>query len=190
MNYKEKTIKTLILHIFIILLIYPILSEISLFKQYNVYIKTLYLIVSSITICFCIYCICKTNLDKIYIYFAFISYIILLIVTLFVRNRLKEKLIETPSYLLKWLDIIFTNKIVFTNLLGNILLFIPLGIFIRFINCKLIYILIFIIIFIVNLELIQYIYKTGVFDIIDIILNIIGVFIGICLINKRGYQNG
>lgn len=190
MKYKGKIIKSLVLHIFISLMIYPILKEINLFKQYNIYIKVIFLLLNTITICFCIYFVFNISINKTYILFSFISYCLLLAITLYIRKQFNENKVEDPKYLFKWIEIIFTNKIVFINIIGNVILFIPLGVFIRFVNIKIYYSLLIVTIVIVNLELIQYIYKTGVFDIVDIILNVIGVIIGLLLINKRGYRNG
>lgn len=74
-------------------------------------------------------------------------------------------------YLNQWFPLLFKDKTVFINVFGNIILFIPLGTFFK----KDIY-LAFIIIIV--LEITQFIFIRGVFDITDIILNILGVFIG------------
>ena len=72
-------------------------------------------------------------------------------------------------YLDEWILYIFKNKIIFINIVGNILLFIPLGFFKGIIKSTLIIIII---------EILQYILKRGIFDVVDIILNLIGVVIG------------
>ena len=60
---------------------------------------------------------------------------------------------------------------IFINVIGNLILYIPLYILMN--NNKVFSLLILIII----LELLQYILELGVFDIIDILLNFIGVII-------------
>jgi len=84
-------------------------------------------------------------------------------------------------YLVEWLKLIRTNEIVFINIIGNFVLFIPL---IFYLNKK--FAILKIIILILLLELLQLITKRGVFDIVDIILNLFGVFIG-TIIKRRIY---
>ena len=72
----------------------------------------------------------------------------------------------------------------FINIIGNIILFIPIGIFLPFLwNIPYKKVLIYGIIFSITVELIQ-IFLPRVSDIDDIILNNTGVFIGIKLYNK------
>ena len=75
-------------------------------------------------------------------------------------------------YLPLWLNNIFTNKTIFINILGNIILFIPLGVIT---NKNIIYAFIIVII----VELSQVLLKRGIFDIVDILLNYIGISLGI-----------
>ena len=82
--------------------------------------------------------------------------------------------------------LLFKNKIVFINIIGNIILFIPMGIIMKSLNVRLIEFLILILFIIFLIELTQYISKRGVFDISDIILNYIGCILGYILIRKRG----
>lgn len=116
-----------------------------------------------------------------------ISYMILLIISLYFRKPFDEFQIENKKYFIKWLSIIFTNKIVFINIIGNICLFIPLGIIITNYIDKIYILLLTTIVIIISLETIQYLTKRGIFDYIDIILNYIGVIIGIILnkVKKR-----
>jgi glycopeptide antibiotics resistance protein len=70
------------------------------------------------------------------------------------------------------------------NLLGNIVLFIPLGIFIPILNKKFFKIKLFVIstaAILLSVELIQMLTKVGSFDIDDIILNTVGAMIGFAL---------
>lgn len=109
-------------------------------------------------------------------------YICLLIIILFIRPIKKEMIVSNFDYIVKWLRVVFTNKIVFRNLFGNILLFIPLGIFFKQFKIKHIYIGLLIIL---TIESIQLILRVGIFDIIDICLNFIGFLIGYLLYNKK-----
>lgn len=103
------------------------------------------------------------------------SYILFTLVFLFLRTR-AENNINGDFYLFKWLKIIFKNKIVLINILGNVLLFMPYCFLIR---SK--YYLFFIICSILSLEIIQYLTKLGVLDIVDITLNVFGCIIAIPL---------
>ena len=75
-------------------------------------------------------------------------------------------------YLFAWLKLIFKNKVVMINIIGNLLLFVP-------------YVFIKTNIFGYNywanlgLEIIQYLSKRGVLDIVDITLNLFGVIVAL-----------
>lgn len=105
---------------------------------------------------------------------------------LFYRQHYDEFTLSQYGYIRKWINILFTNKIVFINVIGNIILFIPLGYIARLIKSKMIIKIICLISFIVSLELLQYITKRGVFDFIDIILNISGSLIGMIIACESG----
>ncbi|WP_088041406.1 VanZ family protein [Bacillus sp. EAC] len=119
-----------------------------------------------------------------------ISYILLLVSVLFSRNSLGNHYRNnyTPlktiwGYLNSNADFIY----IFSNLIGNIVIFIPLGSVIFYFLHKYMRdsMCIFISIFIVNLlELIQTNYIVGSFDIDDILLNSLGVFLGIKILAK------
>ena len=64
----------------------------------------------------------------------------------------------------------FKNKVIFLNILGNIILFIPMGIINKNISKSFIIILI--------IELSQILLKKGIFDIVDIVLNMLGALVG------------
>ena len=76
------------------------------------------------------------------------------------------------------------------NVLGNILLFLPLGFYLKAFIKNINYTLLTIISIPITIEILQYLLKTGVADIDDIILNIIGEIIGffILLLLNRLYQ--
>jgi glycopeptide antibiotics resistance protein len=86
-------------------------------------------------------------------------------------------------YLWEWLKLIRRNRIVFINIFGNLLLFAPLVFYLRGKRT-----LLYIIVLIVILELLQYLTKRGVFDIVDIFLNIIGVLFALILRRLYGKQ--
>ena len=106
---------------------------------------------------------------------------IILFITLYVRKQSSENIIEDPNYIKDWIYILFSNYTVFINIVCNVILFIPLGIYISYIKLVDIYKLIIVIIFISINEYIQFIFKRGVFDFIDICLNLIGTILGYIL---------
>ncbi|MDU5378282.1 VanZ family protein [Peptoniphilus lacydonensis] len=65
------------------------------------------------------------------------------------------------------------------NIFGNILLFLPMGIYLNVITNRNRVSLTIIILISILVEIIQYLFKFGILDIDDIILNSIGGFIGI-----------
>ncbi|CUP61586.1 VanZ family protein [Clostridium baratii] len=70
-------------------------------------------------------------------------------------------------------------------LLGNLFLYIPIGIYIRYIlNISSVKLFLGIIIYCIIIESIQYITKLGIFDINDIILNSCGFIIGVLIYEK------
>lgn len=70
-------------------------------------------------------------------------------------------------------------------LLGNLFIYIPIGIYIRYIlNISSIKLFLGIIIYCIIIEFIQHITKLGIFDINDIILNSCGFIIGILIYEK------
>ncbi|MBS2773164.1 VanZ family protein [Anoxybacillus rupiensis] len=77
------------------------------------------------------------------------------------------------------------NNIFIINIISNIFMFIPLGIVaLLFIKNKLFNYLQVFLYTSLFIELIQFIFKRGIFDIDDIILNTIGGFIGVYLTQK------
>lgn len=108
---------------------------------------------------------------------------------LFNREKFDESIYSDGTYITKWIKLIFTNKVVFINLIGNILIFIPLGIFLKYFKIRFISAFVIIIILVISIETLQYLTKRGIFDIMDIFLNIIGASIGYMLIRNRGEKN-
>jgi glycopeptide antibiotics resistance protein len=111
-------------------------------------------------------------------YFAFVVGI------LFLRNPNLEYQYSFSWYLTNWSKHLFSNRIIFINVIGNILLFIPLGMMVRTLYpswwrypASLAVI--------VALESVQYITKLGVFDLTDMVLNYLGIIIGFALYHLR-----
>lgn len=79
----------------------------------------------------------------------------------------------------------------FTNLIGNIFLFIPFAYFLmtvfKLFNGK--KIILFSFLLSVSIEFIQYLFDIGVADIDDVLLNVTGGFIGLLLCNVLGIKN-
>lgn len=72
---------------------------------------------------FCVNQIFKiTKTTNVYLYS--IIYVILLYLVLFNREKFDESIYSDGTYIIKWIKLIFTNKIVFINLIGNILIFV------------------------------------------------------------------
>lgn len=133
---------------------------------------------------------CKSmiKLNQYNILSLLIIYIVLLFLTLFCREKYNDFQYMEKFYLCEWLQNIFKNKTIFVNILGNTILFIPLGfILVSFFKRKSLSILLGIAI-IVMLEWLQFITKRGVLDIVDIFLNSFGLILGV-LITKKGDIN-
>ncbi len=97
-----------------------------------------------------------------------ITYIIWLLFLLFYRKA--QNGVNFDFYLLDWIKHIGTNKTIFVNIVGNIIIFILLGYYFRNILLGLL--------IIVTLEALQYYTGRGMFDVVDIFLNLLGYFIG------------
>ncbi len=112
-----------------------------------------------------------------------VTYTLLLLVMLFIRIQYADNRIADKFYLKLWWEYIVKNKIVFVNIIGNIVLFIPLGIIIKCIKfSKNFYKYVIVILIVISLEIIQWVTKRGVFDITDIILNVCGSYLGFLFI--------
>ncbi len=122
-----------------------------------------------------------------------IVYSIVLVLTLFVRKKYDTYQYSFDFYLLEWFKKMFTDKVIFINLIGNLILFAPLGFILSTINNKGIKTIFLNIVIgigiILCLELCQFITKRGVLDLMDILLNSIGLVMGILIIKKGGIKN-
>ena len=110
------------------------------------------------------------------LYSVLIFYVIILFLLLFMKRYSFRSINMIPfhtinSYLLD--DDIIRHSFSFINIAGNIVLFIPLGGYITLFNHdkRLYKNLLFVIIFSVIVEIIQYAFRVGVSDIDDVILN-------------------
>lgn len=112
-----------------------------------------------------------------------IGYIIALIVILLLRQRTNDKM-NNNYHFIEWLKILFKNRVVFINVIGNYLLYMPLyylcikdDLIFENKNTSANYLnkIMIISIIILLVELLQYIFEIGIFDYIDIFLNILGI---------------
>lgn len=75
----------------------------------------------------------------------------------------------------------FSTKEIMSNLLGNVIGFVPLGFMIPIIRQKKTFsflCVIFVFLFSLTIEMIQLLFRIGVFDVDDLLLNTLGGFIG------------
>ncbi|MCK9537055.1 MAG: VanZ family protein [Bacilli bacterium] len=103
---------------------------------------------------------------------SFVCYLVFVAVFLLFRHP-PENNFNFEFYLWKWFKIIAYNRTAFINIIGNLILFMPM---IFYINNR--YNLLFVFGFILLFETIQFITWRGVFDVVDIVLNATGAVIG------------
>lgn len=111
-------------------------------------------------------------------------YFILLYMVLFDRDTIDERLFSDGGYILKWIKLVFTNQTVFLNIFGNIALFVPMGILLKQFTLKPIILFIISLGLIITIELLQYITQKGIFDVLDIALNVLGIATGYMIVKK------
>lgn len=123
-------------------------------------------------------------------YLSFAAYIIALLTVLFLREKVNIN-ISDEDYIFGWLKIVFKNKTVFINVFGNLILYIPMVLFLNKKTLRLSLIILVNLAIIIILEVIQFITFRGVFDKTDIILNFIGViFVSAIILIIRGIEYG
>ncbi len=127
-----------------------------------------------------------TIIDKNHLTKLIIVYSIFIIIILFFRKQSFTN-IQKDFYLIKWLKLLFTNRTVFINVFGNILIFLPLGFILKCLLKNIYLVLLFVLLIIIILEFIQFKTLLGIFDIVDIILNYVGALIGI-IGERRAYE--
>ncbi|MDF9866652.1 glycopeptide antibiotics resistance protein [Bacilli bacterium PM5-3] len=115
----------------------------------------------------------KYQLNKLEISFVFISYLTILIYLLFFKNST-----TIDSSTMDFIPLFFyhPSAIEFSLLVGNIIMFIPIGYLYKRFNLP--FSLIFILLLSGIIEGSQYIFKVGVFDLSDILLYFIGFYLG------------
>lgn len=137
----------------------------------------------------------RERFETVFLYGVFICYILFLIKLLFLsrvsllnlfnsQRTLDRSINLIPFYSIK--EYIFTNsatikKFAFSNMVGNIVIFIPLGTYLSLFknNKRVITNLLFIFIVSLFIEIIQGLLGIGASDIDDIILNCLGGLVGI-----------
>ena len=102
----------------------------------------------------------------------FITYVLWLATILF--YRVSAVGFQLDFYLDDWLPFLFKNKVVTINVIGNILIFIPMGMYVK--NVLLGFSLVTVI------ELLQVLVKRGMFDVVDIVLNTMGIILGVIIV--------
>ena len=171
---KTKIMILIFIYTILTVILYLLLKNNFFFKDFNKIMIIVYLLLSIITMHYLVFRIFQIKILYININFS-----------LFYRKTSNTEQSTNPSYMKEWINIIFTNKIVFLNIIGNIFLFLPLGTFIYNLHLNIMLKTITIIVVITLLEALQYITKKGVFDYIDILLNLTGTIIGYCLCIRK-----
>lgn len=186
MNKKNMKNLLLVIYIFWTLLFCILVRKIEIFNNYSLVIKITYSVLTLVVIQYIIYIITKYKPLEINQYISLFCYMLIILITLYYRKSLRVETASNKFYLGEWLKIMLVNKTVFLNIIGNIIIFIPLGIFFKQFTLKDYIKIIIMISIVILLEVIQYLSKKGIFDYIDILLNIIGSLMGYICIKKEG----
>lgn len=130
----------------------------------------------------------KSKLEKIrliFLYVVFGCYILFLIKLLLLSRTTLERRINLVPFSSIW-EYAFSDadnlkKFSFANIVGNVLVFLPLGAYLTLLkkNKKITINLLFVFVVSLCVEIIQWIFGLGTADVDDIILNCLGGFIGI-----------
>ncbi|MDY4052884.1 MAG: VanZ family protein [Bacilli bacterium] len=175
----------LIYNLFFLSISFLIVINIEQLRIYSLFLKTIIVILLTIILSYTLAELFEIKQVKTNVVLVATAYSLFLIIILMCRKQTEEKIISNPDYIKIWWKIIFTNKIVFLNLIGNLLLYFPFGIILKKKGTNIIVSILLMIIVIVSMELLQYITKRGIFDYIDIILNLLGSLIGYMLVHKE-----
>ncbi len=175
----------LIYNLFFLSISFLIVINIEQLRIYSIFLKTIIVILLTIILSYTLAELFEIKQVKTNVVLVATAYSLFLIIILMCRKQTEEKIISNPDYIKIWWKIIFTNKIVFLNLIGNLLLYFPFGIILKKKGTNIIVSILLMIIVIVSMELLQYITKRGIFDYIDIILNLLGSLIGYMLVHKE-----
>lgn len=174
-----------IYNLFFLSISFLIVINIEQLRIYSLFLKTIIVILLTIILSYTLAELFEIKQVKTNVVLVATAYSLFLIIILMCRKQTEEKIISNPDYIKIWWKIIFTNKIVFLNLIGNLLLYFPFGIILKKKGTNIIVSILLMIIVIVSMELLQYITKRGIFDYIDIILNLLGSLIGYMLVHKE-----
>lgn len=168
------------------------ISFISLIKLYNhvgfIYLSSVlwmnqleifdnqafvYLIITvfSILIFINLYYALQGKMKRLILYIEFCLYLIALLIFLLLKSPGVQGV--NLSFAGFWIDLQYSTF----EVVMNIILFIPLGILLAN-KLKIVSTVLLSLIFIITIESIQYIFKLGVFDVIDIATNFSGILIG------------
>lgn len=175
----------IIYNLFFLSTSFLIVINIEQLRIYSIFLKTIIVILLTIILSYTLAELFEIKQVKTNVVLVATAYSLFLIIILMCRKQTEEKIISNPDYIKIWWKIIFTNKIVFLNLIGNLFLYFPFGIILKKKGTNIIVSILLMIIVIVNMELLQYITKRGIFDYIDIILNLLGSLIGYMLVHKE-----
>lgn len=174
-----------IYNLFFLSISFLIVINIEQLRIYSIFLKTIIVILLTIILSYTLAELFEIKQVKTNVVLVATAYSLFLIIILMCRKQTEEKIISNPDYIKIWWKIIFTNKIVFLNLIGNLFLYFPFGIILKKKGTNIIVSILLMIIVIVSMELLQYITKRGIFDYIDIILNLLGSLIGYMLVHKE-----
>ena len=166
--------------LFILFLVFTLIS-IYVLKIFLNFPETMELIITLIYLFliynFYLFIKTKKDINKI---FAFISYLILLIIVLFYREQLPEAKYNLIPFRNNELNI---NNLNFLLTIFNLLAFFPISIMFKKIKVQ------YMIIIFLIVEIIQYYFRVGRFDITDIILYLLGFLLGKLIIKiKEKYE--
>lgn len=128
--------------------------------------------------------ILEKKISKISMYMIWICYFCILLFVLFIRLVGNRGINLNPF---DFINSLKSDHMFFLTMIMNILIFAPLGYFFR--KKTFIISLISIVIISLSVETIQYIFKLGIFDIDDILLNTIGFIIGYKLTRSLYYKS-
>ncbi len=134
-----------------------------------------------------------SNIKRILFYLFLILYIFLLVKILFFKyisplelfnsERIRNYNLIPFETINRYFGTNFNIWIAIMNVIGNIIIFVPLGIYLQIFkkNKNILYSVFLACAISLAVEIIQYIFAIGAFDIDDIILNTIGGFLGVLI---------
>ncbi|MDO5040281.1 VanZ family protein, partial [Clostridium sp.] len=150
----------------------------------NIFIQTIFITLISLVLYILFNFLINNEKISIHANNFIVIYILFLIAITFFKARTNNM-----SFIFNPFDSIYNLKYEILspliNIVGNLLMYIPIGIYIKFkFNKNITTMIVIFIIYILLVELTQGITKTGIFDANDIIMNTLGFIIGMKLISK------